>query len=198
MVSKSFLNRSKGLKKKTYELSTLCGVDALMIAYEGEGSEEPHIWPEDPKEIERIINRYKGLNEDDRSGKRRKLDVSGFLSDVKMAIDDQMDGFSNAQLQEVLAALESKLALVRSMKEEVNAKKQEKSVRLKQTELGTETLKLVYESHPIHHHHHHLLSDENPVRTATMTDLHPSDISTQDPLAMILMQDLQLYRGLAF
>ncbi|OVA10793.1 Transcription factor [Macleaya cordata] len=60
----TFLKRKKGLKKKIYEFSTLCGVDACMILYapkQGDRSIEPETWPNNLDETHRIIKRLQFL-----------------------------------------------------------------------------------------------------------------------------------------
>ncbi|RVW15216.1 hypothetical protein CK203_090685 [Vitis vinifera] len=49
-----------GLKKKTHETSTLCGVDACLIIYGSSSDEhlvEPLFWPSNPEEVKSIIKR---------------------------------------------------------------------------------------------------------------------------------------------
>nr|DAD39753.1 TPA_asm: hypothetical protein HUJ06_014076 [Nelumbo nucifera] len=206
--SSTFLNRARGLKKKTYELSTLCGIDALMISYQGENLEKPQIWPEGPCEITRIINRYKGLNEgDNRGGKLRKVDFSDFLTDVQSAIDDQMDGFSSEQLTEISAVLDSKLSVVRSMLKDLDERKRKKRLHLKETELRTEftseaqqqncsvdPLEPFDQIHPILDHHHQVLPTPTSLPIENCSDLSHSTnylagMPDENPMKMTAMTD---------
>ncbi|KAF3456249.1 hypothetical protein FNV43_RR00899 [Rhamnella rubrinervis] len=52
---KTFNKGIKGLMKKCFELSTLCGVDVCMIAY---GPSKLHAYPPNPNEVDRIVQRY--------------------------------------------------------------------------------------------------------------------------------------------
>ncbi|KAI4326948.1 hypothetical protein L6164_019458 [Bauhinia variegata] len=84
----TFNKRTKGLKKKCYELSTLCGVDAAMIAY-GQESEnaEPEIWPEDPRELRRIVERYQAKIAEQRP---KIYDVTAFFKDRKNKVEAEI------------------------------------------------------------------------------------------------------------
>ncbi|RVW97098.1 hypothetical protein CK203_030058 [Vitis vinifera] len=56
----TFQKRTMGLKKKTYEISTLCGVDACVIIYSWTSDDrpmEPIFWPSNPEKVKSIINR---------------------------------------------------------------------------------------------------------------------------------------------
>ncbi|KAJ1405109.1 hypothetical protein SESBI_26051 [Sesbania bispinosa] len=58
----TFLKRKNGLMKKVYEFSTLCGVDVCLIIYgpnfDNQKLVEPETWPQDTREVYRIIQKY--------------------------------------------------------------------------------------------------------------------------------------------
>ncbi|GAU13850.1 hypothetical protein TSUD_261770 [Trifolium subterraneum] len=58
----TFQKRKDGLLKKVYELSTLCDVKVCLILYapnfEGQGYDEPEIWPEDTTKVQKILQKY--------------------------------------------------------------------------------------------------------------------------------------------
>ena len=89
---RTFGNRSKGLKKKLHELSTLCDVEACMILYHGDAadgpcSSRPDVWPENRDKVERIINRY--LNERKEADRKRTLDLSDVLGSTKTKVEPE-------------------------------------------------------------------------------------------------------------
>ena len=97
---RTFGNRSKGLKKKLHELSTLCDVEACMILYHGDAadgpcSSRPDVWPENRDEVERIINRY--LNERKEADRKRTLDLSDVLGSTKTKVEPEKNGKSEGQ-----------------------------------------------------------------------------------------------------
>lgn len=127
----TFLKRRKGLNKKAFEFATLCGVDVCMICFgpQGDQQHEPLIWPNDPKEIRRIIKRYEGLNKEEQD--RRKLDLMGFLEErirklgeeldrkgegranmLYPSWDDRLNDLPEEVLRDLLAELDSKLVMV--------------------------------------------------------------------------------------
>lgn len=72
--------RAMGLKKKTHETSTLCGVDACLIIYGSSSDEhlvEPLFWPSNPEEVKSIIKRYQEHRNEERGLKT--LDLSSFF-----------------------------------------------------------------------------------------------------------------------
>ncbi|KAJ4953721.1 hypothetical protein NE237_030553 [Protea cynaroides] len=69
------LNHCTGLKKKTHELATLCGVDAFPICYEnGDSDQIPMTYPENPDEVRKVMKCYRDqtdLKEDNTNGRRQ-------------------------------------------------------------------------------------------------------------------------------
>ncbi|KAF8377696.1 hypothetical protein HHK36_031080 [Tetracentron sinense] len=147
----TFQKRKKGLKKKIYEFSTLCGVDACLIIYgpkHGDRPVEPEIWPENSGEVVRIINRYNEHSKEERE--KRNLNLSDFFLDRKKKAeeelsklrrnneeayysfqtgDDQINDFKEDQLWELVTSLDGKLKFMRtiigSMKEKQGLMEQE-------------------------------------------------------------------------
>ncbi|KAJ1440047.1 hypothetical protein SESBI_02281 [Sesbania bispinosa] len=54
----AFMKRKKGLLKKMSEFSSMCGVDACLIIYYGNGHAPTVTWPQDPAELYSIIQKY--------------------------------------------------------------------------------------------------------------------------------------------
>ncbi|CAI9759878.1 unnamed protein product [Fraxinus pennsylvanica] len=87
----TFEKRRKGLEKKAYELSTLCGVKIGMILYgpsEGDEPVEPTIWPENREEIENLISSYKKRSDDD--CRQRTYDLSFFFKDQVKKVQEEL------------------------------------------------------------------------------------------------------------
>ena len=131
----TFQKRTMGLKKKTYEISTLCGVDACVIIYSrssDDRSTEPIFWPSNPDEVKSIINRYKEHCKEERSLKTQ--DLSGFFEERTKKIqkklsklghhggdnskfptfDDRLNDLSADQLRDLMKKCREKLELVQS------------------------------------------------------------------------------------
>ncbi|KZV20157.1 hypothetical protein F511_01014 [Dorcoceras hygrometricum] len=85
----TFKKRKEGLKKKLYQLTTLCGVDACMIIYgpsQEKGAIEADIWPKNSDETRRMIDIYKGMNKDS----IKSYGLSDFFQDRAKRIDDEL------------------------------------------------------------------------------------------------------------
>ncbi|KAJ8640230.1 hypothetical protein MRB53_016924 [Persea americana] len=127
----TFMKRRKGLRKKTFEFATLCGVDVCLICLgpQGDRQHETEIWPNDRPEVRRIIKRYKSLSKDEQV--RRKLDLSSLLEQRNKKLeeelkhrsvekenvmypswDDRLNEFPIEMLQDLLATLDSKMETV--------------------------------------------------------------------------------------
>lgn len=129
----TFQKRSIGLKKKTHDISTLCGVDACLIIY-GRSSDgcppEPVLWPPNPEEVKSIINRYKQHREQD--GLIKATDLSSFFEEKTKAIqkeisklggtdrsmystwNDRLNNLSADQLRELINSWSKKLEIIKS------------------------------------------------------------------------------------
>ncbi|XP_057740315.1 agamous-like MADS-box protein AGL82 [Arachis stenosperma] len=125
----TFLKRKNGLIKKVYEFSTLCGVDVCVIIYgpsfDGGKSSEAETWPQDPKEVQRIIQKYHNTTIDRRPRiydvqeyyRDRVKKIEGEISKVhkeKLKImyptwDDSFNDLREDQLRMFLSILDSKI-----------------------------------------------------------------------------------------
>jgi hypothetical protein len=86
----TFQKRKKGLLKKAYEFSTLCGVDTCVIIYGPKINDRPaevSTWPENRDEVERVIKRYKTDTKVKPS--RVTFDLSDFFIDRKKKVNDE-------------------------------------------------------------------------------------------------------------
>ncbi|KAL6974337.1 hypothetical protein U1Q18_028520 [Sarracenia purpurea var. burkii] len=88
----TFQKRKRGLKKKTFELKTLCGVDVCLIVYGPKTDDqylaEPELWPPNRVEVEGLIESYKKQSVEDR--KRRSVDLSNFFEDRSRKVEDEL------------------------------------------------------------------------------------------------------------
>jgi hypothetical protein len=123
----TYHKRKKGLRKKVYELSTLCDVDTCMIMYGPEQKNHPRdfaTWPESREKLRRIINRFKVKGAHPKGSRG----ISGYFIDRKNNIDkeisrnrlksyeaiyrpwdERFDDFSDAQMRTALMLLDAKL-----------------------------------------------------------------------------------------
>ncbi|KAF8405907.1 hypothetical protein HHK36_007985 [Tetracentron sinense] len=135
--AKARQKRKNGLKKKTYEFSTLCNVDACLIMF-GPNQGEPDIWLDNSNEVQRIINRY---IHDHRKEEREKrnLNLLDCLKDQTKKMedelarfhrhkdkfenptwdDDRMNDFSGDQLMKVVDGLNGKLGILKNKLEKM-------------------------------------------------------------------------------
>ncbi|XP_041003308.1 agamous-like MADS-box protein AGL82 [Juglans microcarpa x Juglans regia] len=84
----TFQKRKRGLMKKAYEFSTLCGSDTCMIIYgpkSGDRELELGTWPQDRAEVDRIINKYKTDSTLKRA--RGAFDLSDFFVDRNKRVE---------------------------------------------------------------------------------------------------------------
>ncbi|KAK1373271.1 MADS-box domain-containing protein [Heracleum sosnowskyi] len=83
--NRTFQQKNKIMKKKIYELATLCDVKAVVITYGPKKDTtsahplEPEIWPQNRDEVLELINKYKGQSPEDRR-KRTSL-LSDFFKE---------------------------------------------------------------------------------------------------------------------
>ncbi|XP_022847659.1 agamous-like MADS-box protein AGL11 [Olea europaea var. sylvestris] len=96
----TFEKRRKGLEKKAYELSTLCGVKIGMILYgpaEGDEPVKPIIWPENREEIENLISSYKKRSDDD--CRQRTYDLSFFFKNKVKKVQEELVRTRNKDIE---------------------------------------------------------------------------------------------------
>lgn len=104
--------RKDCIKRKTRELSILCGIAACTVIVSPNG--EVDTWPENPTDVKSIIDRYKEHIDGPRWGKKSprpygfpvKISLNEFLSGWR---DDWLRGLSRGVLGSFLGDLESKL-----------------------------------------------------------------------------------------
>ncbi|KAJ9680641.1 hypothetical protein PVL29_019840 [Vitis rotundifolia] len=132
----TFQKRAMGLKKKTQEISTLCGVDACLIIYGWSSDDrlvEPLFWPSDLEEVKSIVKRYQEHRKEERGLKT--LDLSSFFEERTKKIhkeiskpghqgidqskysttwDDRLNNLSVDQLRELVNAWGTKLEVIKS------------------------------------------------------------------------------------
>ncbi|OWM64413.1 hypothetical protein CDL15_Pgr020380 [Punica granatum] len=89
----TFERRKKGVIKKAEEFSILCGVDTCVIIYGtqviSDQPDVPEIWPPNPEEVARIIQRYKneGVN---CHKKRAVVGLAEFFQNRKKKLDTDL------------------------------------------------------------------------------------------------------------
>eukprot|EP01018_Ginkgo_biloba_P003881 Gb_38883 [translate_table: standard] len=131
----TFMKRKKGLKKKVEELGILCGVEACMVCFGPQITDQPSdpdVWPGMPKALQ-VIDRYKSLSKEEQD--KKKLDNSSFLEQrikklrVELAMkkkenreleidtlypswDNRLNYFSVEKLRELLDYIDARLAAV--------------------------------------------------------------------------------------
>ncbi|CAL9020296.1 unnamed protein product [Prunus brigantina] len=131
----TFRKRKKSIYKKADELSKLCGIDVCLIVYEADLKKgravQPETWPRDPTQFKRILNKYRDSKDTSTPGLKRNFDMSDFYEDKKDHVDeddekfqnlgkkiseeeyptwdDRIDDFSQDELTELIASLESKI-----------------------------------------------------------------------------------------
>ncbi|GFY88085.1 hypothetical protein Acr_06g0000250 [Actinidia rufa] len=125
----TFQKKKKGLKKKTYELKTLCDVDVCVIIYGSQMDDHPseaEIWPPNPDTIQHLIDAYRHQSNEDRI--KRSLNLSNFFEDRNQKMehalvklrqrnneatystwDDRYNDLSKEQLRDLEGMLEEKL-----------------------------------------------------------------------------------------
>ncbi|XP_026379209.1 uncharacterized protein LOC113273826 [Papaver somniferum] len=103
---KSYATRLTGLKKKVHEFSTLVDVDACMLVYGGpkqRGShhrrrdDQPETFPENRRDVIRIVNRYLGIPKEERVKRHEKLSDDNGKNKIEEEDDDNKDELVNNQ-----------------------------------------------------------------------------------------------------
>lgn len=133
----AFQKRKISVKKKVDELSTLCGVKAIMIIYGPKQTpvqeNQPEIWPENHSEVLEVIDKYKDQTTDER--KKRTSFLSNFFEDRNKKAqdaltrlrksnvqakypswDERFNNFSEEKLIKIASFLENKLGCAKKFK----------------------------------------------------------------------------------
>lgn len=123
----TFQVRSKGMKKKAYELSTLCGIKVGIIIIDSYGKMNAEMWPKNEQEdgmktLDDLITGYK--NQELVQRKKRSFNSSHFLKAQK-DVDNQLgqktqysiwdlsiDDMSEQELQDLNTLVEMKIKSV--------------------------------------------------------------------------------------
>ncbi|KAK9136563.1 hypothetical protein Sjap_007157 [Stephania japonica] len=113
--------RMQGLKKKLQEFTSLCEVDALMIAYNGSNGEVTNTWPENQLELNRVIKRYIGINKAERDKHAINLaDNNGRCKQDEMK--NVIYGGDEKRLREMVSSLNKKLEETRELRNSLSEK----------------------------------------------------------------------------
>lgn len=100
----SFQRRKTSLKKKLDELSTLCGVQALMLVYgpnnKSDKPAEPELWPTNNRRVKvhQLFNKYKNQSRDDR--KKRTVNLSHYFQERKRKADSELEKLRKTNAEE--------------------------------------------------------------------------------------------------
>ena len=81
------MQRMDGLKKKMSKFSVMCGVEACLIVYKGNGDSRPMTWPEDPIEVHSIIEKYE-VQKNEKAPKN--FDLEDFFNNRKSMVEAQI------------------------------------------------------------------------------------------------------------
>ncbi|CAJ1938611.1 unnamed protein product [Sphenostylis stenocarpa] len=92
----TFQKRKTGLIKKVYEFSTLCSVDVGVIIFASKYLDEPETWPQDPREVNRIIQKYLNTTSDRRP---KVYDVEEYFSEKMKRIEGEISKVQKEKIQ---------------------------------------------------------------------------------------------------
>ncbi|XP_043694048.1 MADS-box transcription factor PHERES 2-like [Telopea speciosissima] len=133
----TFQKIKKGLKKKTYEFSTLCDVDACLIIFgpkQGNRLIEPKTWPENREDVLNIIEWFRKNCTATEGRGNRHIDIPEFYEDQIKKLrreltelkqqnsktqyptwDNRLDNLFVDQLKHLAASLDSKIEFLKTM-----------------------------------------------------------------------------------
>ncbi|XP_047170338.1 agamous-like MADS-box protein AGL82 [Vigna umbellata] len=92
----TFQKRKNGLMKKVYEFSTLCSVDVGVIIFASKFLDEPEIWPQDPRELKRVIQKYLNTTSDRRP---KVYDVEEYFDERMKRIEGEISKVHKGKIQ---------------------------------------------------------------------------------------------------
>ncbi|GJW04484.1 agamous-like MADS-box protein AGL82 [Tanacetum coccineum] len=122
----TFWGRVKGMKKKAYELSTLCGLDIGMIICSPSGQIETLSWPnqqdDDGNTLLDLIASYK--NQDGKPKKTANVTRISKKETQKLASESELDVKSEKELRESVMCLDSNIERVKERIEYLKKEKQ--------------------------------------------------------------------------
>lgn len=83
----AFMKRKKALMKTISEFCSVCGVKAGLIIYDGKGDSPPLTWPQDPIEMQSIIQRYESMMSEKIP---KNFDLNNFFEIRKNMVDSEI------------------------------------------------------------------------------------------------------------
>ncbi|WVZ25635.1 hypothetical protein V8G54_004179 [Vigna mungo] len=92
----TFQKRKNGLIKKVYEFSTLCSVDVGVIIFASKFLNEPEIWPQEPRELKRVIQKYLNTTSDRRP---KVYDVEEYFDEKMKRIEGEISKMHKGKIQ---------------------------------------------------------------------------------------------------
>ncbi|WVY89832.1 hypothetical protein V8G54_035346 [Vigna mungo] len=92
----TFHKRKNGLIKKVYEFSTLCSVDVGVIIFASKFLDEPETWPQDPRELKRVIQKYLNTTSDRRP---KVYDVEEYFDERMKRIEGEISKVQKEKIQ---------------------------------------------------------------------------------------------------
>lgn len=93
----TFQKRKNGLMKKVYEFATLCSVDVGVIIFASKFLDEPEIWPQDPRDFKRVIQKYMNTTSDRRP---KVYDVEEYFSERMKKIEGEISKVQKGKIQQ--------------------------------------------------------------------------------------------------
>ncbi|ESW30800.1 hypothetical protein PHAVU_002G183400 [Phaseolus vulgaris] len=182
----TFQKRKNGLMKKVYEFSTLCSVDVGVIIFASKFLDEPEIWPQDPRKLKCVIEKYLNTTSDRRPKvydveeyfSERMKRIEGDISKVQKGKiqlmyptwDDSYDALGEEQLRMFVSILDSKLDVCT-----------QRMNMLKQDSNGKAIVELVKDEAGVPYMAQNLGSHLNFMQNMSQTQVFPPNDNSQVP-----------------